>query len=248
MHYKKILIHLFFLASLPAQDYHWPTDAGDAYSSNFGEYRDNHFHMGLDIRTNGIIGHKVYAVESGFISRIVTNYSGYGKAIYQKTISGKTIVYAHLDKFSSIMERVVKLQQSKNKKYSIRTNFSSNEFRVKKGEVIGYTGETGYAYGPNLHFEVRDDADAALDPLNNGYLISDRVNPVMNKIALVPLSRGALINSSPLVQTIPLFRDKNGVYLFADTVSVMGDFGLAIQAIDKREGSKYKYQFHKADV
>jgi murein DD-endopeptidase MepM/ murein hydrolase activator NlpD len=87
MHYKKILILLFFLASLAAQDYHWPTDAGDAYSSNFGEYRDNHFHMGLDIRTNGIIGHKVYAVESGFISRIVTNYSGYGKAIYQKTIS-----------------------------------------------------------------------------------------------------------------------------------------------------------------
>ena len=247
MHYKKILILLFFLASLHAQDYHWPTDAGDAYSSNFGEYRDNHFHMGLDIRTNGIIGHKVYAVESGFISRIVTNYSGYGKAIYQKTISGKTIVYAHLDKFNPVMERVVKLQQSKNKKYSIRTNFSSNEFRVKKGEVIGYTGETGYAYGPNLHFEVRDDADAALDPLNNGYLISDRVNPVMNKIALVPLSRGALINSSPLVQTIPLFRDKNGVYLFADTVSVMGDFGLAIQAIDKREGSKYKYQFHKAE-
>ena len=70
----------------------------------------------------------------------------------------------------------------------------------------------------------------------------------MNKIALVPLSRGALINSSSLVQTIPLFRDKNGVYLFADTISVMGDFGLAIKAVDKREGSKYKYQFHKAEL
>ena len=126
------------------------------------------------------------------------------------------------------MEKVVKLQQSKNKKYSISTNFSSNEFRITKGEVIGYTGETGYAFGPNLHFEVRDESDAALDPLNNGYLISDKVTPVMNKIALVPLSRGALINSSSLVQTIPLFRDKNGVYLFADTISVMGDFGLAI--------------------
>ena len=237
-----------FLATYHAQDPHWPTDAGKAYSSNFGEYRDDHFHMGLDIRTKGTVGHKVYAVENGFIFRIVTNYSGYGKAIYQKTINGKTIVYAHLENFNPIMERVVKLQQAKNKKYSISTNFSSNEFRAKKGEVIGYTGETGYAFGPNLHFEVRDKSDAALDPLNNGYLISDKVTPVMNKIALVPLSRGALINSSPLVQTIPLFRDKNGIYLFADTVSVIGDFGLAIQAIDKKEGSKYKYQFHKAEL
>ena len=125
-----------FLAVRYAQEPHWPTDAGKAYSSNFGEYRDDHFHMGLDIRTKGTVGHKVYAVENGFISRIVTNYSGYGKAIYHKTISGKTIIYAHLEKFSPIMERVVNLQQSKNKKYSINTNFSSNEFRVKKGDVI----------------------------------------------------------------------------------------------------------------
>ena len=129
-------IFIFLFSNVFGQDAYWPTDAGDSYSSNFGEYRDDHFHMGLDIRTNGKIGHKVFAVENGFISRIVTNYSGYGKAIYQKTISGKTIVYAHLDKFSPVMEKVVKLQQSKNKKYSISTNFSSNEFRVKKGDII----------------------------------------------------------------------------------------------------------------
>ena len=248
MHLKKIFTLIILFTNVFGQDTHWPTDAGDAYSSNFGEYRDDHFHMGLDIRTNGKIGHKVFAVENGFISRIVTNYSGYGKAIYQKTISGKTIVYAHLDKFSPVMEKVVKLQQSKNKKYSISTNFSSNEFRVKKGELIGFTGETGYAFGPNLHFEVRDESDAALDPLSNGYLLPDKVTPVMKQLALVPLSRGALINSSSLIQRIPLFRDKNGIYLFADTISVMGDFGIAIQAIDKREGSKYKYQFHKAEL
>ena len=248
MHTKKILTLMSLLANLSAQDPQWPTDTGNSYSSNFGEYRDDHFHMGLDIRTKGTIGHKVLAVENGYISKIITNYSGYGKAIYQKTISGKTIVYAHLDKFSPILERVVKLQQSKNKKYSIRTNFSSNEFRLKKGDVIGYSGDTGYAFGPNLHFEVRDESDAALDPLKNGYLAPDKVNPIMHKIALVPLSKGTLINSSPLVQTLPLFRNKNGLYLFADTISVIGDFGLAIQAIDKREGSKFEYQFHKAEL
>ena len=248
MHTKKILILLSFLVNLFGQDSQWPTDAGNSYSSNFGEYRDDHFHMGLDIRTKGTIGHKVFAVENGYISKIITNYSGYGKAIYQKTISGKTIVYAHLDKFSPIMERVVKLQQAKNKRYSIKTNFSSNEFRLKKGDIIGYSGDTGYAFGPNLHFEVRDKSDAALDPLKNGYLAPDKINPIMQKIALVPLSKGALINSSPLVQTMPLFRDKIGTYLFADTISVIGNFGLAIQAVDKREGSKFKYQFHKAEL
>ena len=163
MHIKKISILFLLLTHSFGQSPVWPTDAGNSYSSNFGEYRDDHFHMGLDIRTNGVTGYKVFAVENGYISRIVTNYSGYGKAIYHKTTSGKTYVYSHLDKFSPIMERVLKLQQAKNKKYSIRTNFSPNEFRVKKGDVIGVTGETGYAFGPNLHFEVRDETDAALD-------------------------------------------------------------------------------------
>ena len=154
MHTKNIFTLFLLLAQLIAQKPIWPTDAGNSYSSNFGEYRDDHFHMGLDVRTNGTIGHKVFAVENGYISRIVTNYSGYGKAIYQKTTSGKTIVYAHLDKFSPIMERVLKLQQAKNKKYSVSTNFSPNEFRLKQGDVIGSTGETGYAFGPNLHLSL----------------------------------------------------------------------------------------------
>ena len=76
MHTKNIFTLFLLLAQLIAQKPIWPTDAGNSYSSNFGEYRDDHFHMGLDVRTNGIIGHKVFATENGYISRIVTNYSG----------------------------------------------------------------------------------------------------------------------------------------------------------------------------
>ena len=81
MQIKNISTLFLLLAPLIAQKQIWPTDAGNSYSSNFGEYRDAHFHMGLDIRTKGTVGHKVFAVENGYISRIVTNYSGYGKAI-----------------------------------------------------------------------------------------------------------------------------------------------------------------------
>ena len=72
-----IFLSFIFVGSiLYPQELKWPTNAGDAYSSNFGEYRDDHFHMGLDIKTNGRTGYEVYAIENGFISRIVSNYNG----------------------------------------------------------------------------------------------------------------------------------------------------------------------------
>ena len=246
---RSIFLSFIFVGSiLYPQELKWPTNAGNAYSSNFGEYRDDHFHMGLDIKTNGRTGYEVYAIENGFISRIVSNYNGYGKALYLKTVSGHIAVYAHLDKFAPILEKVWRLQQSRGKSYIVNTNFSSREFQVKKGDIIGYTGNTGSSFAPHLHFELRNSKNEPLDPLSNGLLRTDGVTPILNKLAFIPLSREALVNSSSLTQIIPLFRDKSGVYLFADTLSTIGDFGLAIQAIDKREGSKNVYQFHRAEL
>ena len=248
MNHSRFLLFFLATAILHPQELKWPTDAGNAYSSNFGEYRDDHFHMGLDIKTNGRTGYEVYAVENGFISRIVSKFDGYGKALYLKTVSGHIAVYAHLDRFTPVLEKVLKLQQSRNKSYMVNANFSSREFQVKKGDVIAYTGNTGSSFAPHLHFELRNSSDEPLDPLKNGFLRKDHVTPILSKLAFVPLSRDALVNSSPLVQTIPLFRDKSGVYLFADTLSTIGDFGLAIQAVDRREGAENVYQFHRAEL
>ncbi|GIT31943.1 MAG: hypothetical protein Ct9H300mP2_0220 [Candidatus Neomarinimicrobiota bacterium] len=105
---RSIFLSFIFVGSiLYPQELKGPKpNAGNAYSSNFGEYRDDHFHMGLDIKTNGRTGYEVYAIENGFISRIVSNYNGYGKALYLKTVSGHIAVYAHLDKFAPILEKV----------------------------------------------------------------------------------------------------------------------------------------------
>ena len=54
-----------------------------------------------------------------------------------------------------------------------------------------------------------------------------------------------MINASPLTQIFPLFRDKKGIYHFADTISVFGEFGFAIKAVDKREGANNIYQFNR---
>ena len=99
------------------QDYTWPTNTGKHLSSNFGEFRTTGYHLGLDIKTKGTVGHPVYAISSGYISRIVTNYSGFGRALYLTLDNDQTAVYAHLSKFIPQLEDRLKLEQEQKQSY-----------------------------------------------------------------------------------------------------------------------------------
>ena len=204
--------------------------------------------MGLDIKTNGKIGQEILAVEDGYISRVRSDYNGYGKALYQRTVSGHEVVYGHLESFTPVMEKVWRLQQAKRRSYNVDAQFSPREFQVKKGDLIGFSGNTGHSFAPHLHFEYRSSKSEPLNPLTMAFNLEDNVMPIPLKLAVIPISQGSLINASPLSQIIPLFRDKGGTYHFADTISVFGEFGFAVQAIDKREGTNNKYQFHRAEL
>lgn len=236
------IVLLIAVTSLTGQSPIWPTSASYTLSSNFGEFRSTGYHMGLDIKTKGKEGFPVYAVEEGYISRMVANFNGFGKALYLTTTDGHIAVFAHLSRFSPKLETRLKKEQDSGKSYLVNHYFKKNEFPVKKETVIGFTGNTGNSFGPHLHFEYRNNQDQPLNPLKNGFSLEDRLSPQMDEISFVPLSPYAWLNGSQLSQVFPLFRDKTGVYHLPDTINVSGRIGIAVKAFDKRQGAKNIYQ------
>lgn len=247
---KKILSLLFltnFVASFGlSQDYQWPLKLDKSLSSNFGEYRPRRFHAGIDIKTKGTTGHEVLAVSDAYISRIKVSSDGYGKVMYLKLNDGNTAVYAHLNAFIPILNAIVKLEQNRLNAYSIEKYFGVKELPVQKGDLIGYTGETGGAYAPHLHFELRDANNRPLNPLSHGITIYDKRLPVPESIAIVPLSRDAVINGSNLPQIFPLHRIKTDEYELPDTIHVFGKIGLEIAATDKISNMTNKFNLFGA--
>ena len=172
---KKISLILFLCSAL-SQEYSWPTGKGKHLSSNFGEFRTTGYHLGIDVKTKGAEGLPIYAISDGHIERVVTNYSGFGRALYLKLDDGKTAVYAHLSKFEPDLEERLKEEQKKVDSYVTNFYLNPKEFRFSKNDIIAYSGNTGFSYGPHLHFELRDTKiEKPLNPLKYGYFVADTI-------------------------------------------------------------------------
>ena len=137
------------------QDYfRSPLDIPLVFAGTFAELRSNHFHSGLDIKTQQREGLNVYAVADGYVSRIKVSFFGYGKALYITHPNGYVSVYAHLKKFSGAIEALVKQEQYKQQSYEIELFPQAGKLPVTKGEVVAFSGNTGGSAGPHLHFEL----------------------------------------------------------------------------------------------
>jgi murein DD-endopeptidase MepM/ murein hydrolase activator NlpD len=158
-------------------------------SANFGELRANHFHSGIDFRVGGVSGAKVYAIESGYVSRIYVSGAGYGKALYIEHPDGHTSVYAHLDRFAGKIGEYVEEYQYKRQRFYVNDYTDTTLLPVKKGDVIGYAGNTGSSFGAHLHFEIRESAQQApINPVVKRYVMpNDNVPPVFHRIAIFTL-------------------------------------------------------------
>ena len=165
-----------------------PLDIPIYLSATFGELRPNHLHAGLDIKTQGVEGKKVYAVADGYISRIGVSPYGYGNVLYITHYDGYTSVYAHLQRFSGEIAKYVKQYQYKHKKYTSQIYPDKDKFPIKKGDLIAYSGNSGGSGGPHLHFEIRHTvSEKPVNPMYFGYKIEDDVRPLIQGVAVYPL-------------------------------------------------------------
>lgn len=146
-------------------------------SGNFGELRSNHFHMGLDLRTQQKENLPVYAAADGYIYRIKIEPFGYGRAIYIKHPNGYTTVYAHLNDFYDTLNNYIKAKQYREEKWEQDFLLQPGMFTVNKGQFIAWSGNTGGSGGPHLHFEVRDAKENSLNPLLFDMPVKDVLPP-----------------------------------------------------------------------
>lgn len=247
------LVNFLFYTSIsiygqkyPQNYFRSPLDIPLYLSGNFGELRSNHFHAGLDIKTQGVEGKKVYAAAEGYVSRIKVSPYGYGKALYITHPNGYTTVYGHLKKFSDRIESYVRKNQYLKERFSIQLFPPPYQIQLKKGEVVAYSGNTGGSGGPHLHFEIRDSqTEHPINPLFFSFDIKDQLPPQIRAISIYPLNDSSLINGVNAIKRVPA-SGRNGIYYLHQSppLKLYGEFGFGIETVDRMNGTSNTYGLH----
>jgi len=203
-------------------------------SANFGELRIDHFHSGIDIKTQGVTGKEVVAAAQGYIYRITVSPGGFGKALYLRHSSGYSTVYGHLDRFSPEIEKYVKEEQYAKKSFLVTLSPPDDRFQVKQGDIIAYSGNTGSSGGPHLHFEIRkSDSEIPVNPLAFELGTSDNLKPVIEKLVVYPVNKNTLVNSRNRKRVINVTGSNGRYSVPADQeIVISGAAGFGIKSYD----------------
>lgn len=245
------IIFLFFILSVYnlnadlGKKYLWPTNASEYMTSSFCEYRTGHYHSAIDIKTWNQEGYPCYAIENGTIYKVRISPFGYGKVIYLKLDDGNFAVYAHLQKFNDKIENEIHKKQIENKRYTL--NWNPKNWRVKKGDIIAYSGQTGIGV-PHLHFEIRDPKERPMNPLHFYNNIKDNISPILKSLLVIPLSKKSKVNGSIKPQDYSLSYINKNVYIIKSPIKTTGLIGLAIEGYDKANDVFNKFAFYKTTL
>lgn len=249
------LLICFYFPVLLAQDYAWPTDASKYMTSSFCEFRPRHYHAAIDIKTWNQSGYKIFAVGDGYVYRLRVSSTGYGKAVYLKLKDGNFAIYAHLSGFTPELEAYADSLRFARKNNEIdQRGISPRRFPVKKGQHIGYTGETGIGV-PHLHFEMRDRYNHPINPLQfYRDVLEDNIAPKPHFLAVIPAGGKTLIeyapstagNFSPDTLLISLPQQKK-VFMPAP-IQITGRAYLALRAYDIADGVNNRFDFYRAQM
>ncbi len=230
-------------AQLLDTTYIWPTNAGQFLSSTFGETRSAHFHAGLDIKTWGREGYRVYATRGGILSRLSITSTGYGKAIYLKHNDGSYTVYAHLSRFTNKFQVRADSIRFLDYSYEMDADFEKDSIFVSQGTVIGYTGSTGIG-PPHLHYEIRNAQNEPVNPLKSNLTVKDTISPTFRDLLIEPQSPTTVVSGKNLAQTFRAKRVAPNTYDFG-TIPIDGPIGIAVNVYDGSNDVYNKYAVYE---
>ena len=227
---------LYAQNDLPQDYFQNPLDVPIVLAGTFGELRSNHFHSGLDIKTQQREGLEVKASAAGYVSRINIQHYGYGKALYLQHPNGYTTVYGHLQKLAPKLKEYLRKQQYAKESYEIELFPEPGELSVEQGEVIAYSGNTGGSGGPHLHFEIRDGSQRPMNAQMFGLDVPDTKKPMIEGLFAYPLGDDAHVNNSQDRQKLPLIPLNDGTYTTRE-VEACGEIGFGISTVDQQDGA-----------
>lgn len=233
----------------PANDFRNPLAIKTILAGTFGELRSNHFHAGIDIKTQKREGLKVLATADGYVSRIKVALWGYGKVIYVTHPNGYTTVYAHLSKFGNGIQEYVKKIQYKKESYETGNIFpKKGQITVKKGQVIGYSGSTGGFVAPHLHYEIRNTkTEKIINPLLFGIDVKDTIAPTIKGLFVYPLADSSRVNKSVRKSLLAFKSVGNNTYT-TNRITAKGPIGFGVQVFDRLNGAQNKNGIYSLEM
>lgn len=229
----------FFFVPLKAQEegtkYISPFDFSLKLSANFGELRSGHLHGGLDIKTEGVVGKAIHCVADGYVSRATVSYGGFGQALYITHPNGFTSVYGHISRFAPAVEKVVEAYQYKHETFQVDLRFEPNQINYKAGDIIAFSGNEGFSFGPHLHMELHADDGRLIDPMPyfKNYIV-DTTPPRATGIKIYPQCGEGVVNGSRQDVIVPL-KD------LGHTIQAWGKIAFGLCANDYMDGTANNY-------
>lgn len=218
-------------------------------SGTFGELRRNHFHAGIDVKSqHGRSGDSLFSIADGYVSRIMIHPSGYGNALMiDHPELDLTSVYAHMHRFDRDIQSLIQQLQLQEQSYIIDFHLSPDVFPVYKGQAIGQMGNTGYSLGPHLHFEIkRTSTNWVLNPLLFGYTYTDTVPPEMHYIRMYGLDHE---RREVWTNKYNIKRYKGSHQLYRDTIEVPADrAAVSLHTIDKSDGLHHRNGIYRLEM
>jgi len=228
----------------PQHEFQLPLGIPTSLRAGFASFREDHFHSGLDLSTNGKEGAPVLAAAAGYVSRIKIQSGGYGQALYITHPNGFVTVYGHLQRYAGAIAGWVSEVQRSDHTYEMDVYLHPGELAVTKGMLVAFSGDTGYSGGPHLHFEIRDAVtEEIINPLLFGFDFKDHVPPVIKGLELFSYNEQNGISTLAPIGFFPAKRVATGVFALTGSLPVKlpSELIAGIGCDDMLDGGTHKF-------